>query len=298
MGDLDLRNAALFGVQRLWRRFGDSVPYAAIEGGFEHAGERIPFLSAFEGVYKPAALQTGVLSIRSTLGSRYEDERISDDRVWYEYSPKGYQNDRLRESMMEGHDLLYFLQVKPKPGVEYLVFAPVRVIEDAPGRRAFLIDLSPSALYEGTPDVDARLHQVMERRYSATEIRTRLFQAHFRREVLRAYRDRCAICHLRERPVLDGAHLVPDREELGVPRVSNGLALCALHHRTFDRDLIGITPDFKLHVFRDRLEQVEEEATDTAVGRFHNRALSLPTEKSHQPDRDLVAIRWGQALER
>lgn len=305
MTDRDLRNAALIAVQRLWRRHGDAVPWSAISRGFPYGDDRIPFFSTFEGVYKPKQLTTGALSVRTTLASRYDDERVSDDRVWYDYSPKPERNRWLRECMEHRLPLLYFLQVKPKPGVEYLIFAPVEVMEDDPAGGRFLLDLSPSHLYEGDRDLhdlhEARpvpetLHRVFERRYGVTETRTRIFQAHFRREVLGAYGRRCAMCRLRESPVLDGAHLVPDREELGEPRISNGLSLCALHHRAFDRDLVGITPELRIHVFRDRLEAPEEEPT-RVLTRFHQQELRVPDEDEARPDLELVEVRWRAAVE-
>lgn len=177
MTDRDLRNGALFAVQRLWRRHGDAVPWSAISDGFQYEGDRIPFFSTFEGVYKPKQLQVGALSVRSTLASRYDDERD----VWYDYSPKPERNRWLRECMEYELPLLYFLQVKPNPGVEYLIFAPVEVLEDDPVQERFLLDLSPSRLYEGEGLYEAQplpdqLHRVFERRYGVSETRTRLFQ--------------------------------------------------------------------------------------------------------------------------
>lgn len=295
MTDLDIRNAALFAVQRLWRRHGDSVPFQAIEEGFQFESERIPFLSRFEGVYKPARMGRGALSVRSTLASRYEDERLSDDQVWYDYSPHDSRNRWLRQSLEGRLPILYFLQVKPKPGVEYLIFAPVEVVEDDPRRRRFLLDLSPSAIFE-RPEEKRRPQLVWERLYGVSVVKTRLFQAHFRRRVLEAYGGRCSVCSLGERPVLDGAHLVPDREELGEPKVTNGLALCALHHRAMDRDLLGVTPDLTVHVFRDRLERPEDAASEPLTS-FHGERLRLPGDAFSAPDRELVKLRWRQAME-
>jgi len=300
--DRDLRNAALFAVRRLWRRHGDAVPWGPISDGFEYGGERIHFLSPFgEGVWKPTQLAAGALSVRSTIASRYDDERVAEDRVWYDYSPHGSRNDWLRQCMEDRLPLLYFLQVKPRPGVEYLVFAPVEVIADETARERFLLDLHPSELYEGREELDVepvpeRLHRVFERRYGVSEVRTRLFQAHFRREVLGAYGRRCSVCSLKESPLLDGAHLVPDREEPGEPRVSNGLSLCALHHRAFDRDLVGVTPDLTIHVFRERLEAPEEEPT-RVLTRFHEEELRVPDREDARPDPELVAHRWEAARE-
>lgn len=309
MTDADIRNGAILAVQRLWRRFGDGVPWAAIAAGFTVEGDRIALLSP-QGVFKPAQMSRGILSVRTVIGSQYDDTRVSDDRVWYDYSPRDYLNAELRENLRDRLPLLYFLQVKEKPGVEYLIFAPVDVVDDDPARRRFLLDLSPSALYEESAELDpalvralmddepvpADLHRAMERKYGASTTRTRHFQAHFRRAVLAAYRHRCGICAIGEKPVLDGAHLVADREELGEPRVSNGLSLCALHHRAFDRDLVGITPDFAIHVFRDRLEHPDEDE-GAILTQFDGARLRLPRDEDLQPDRELVDWRWQAALE-
>lgn len=301
MNDRDLRNVALFGVRRLWRRHGDAVPWGPISEGFKYRGERIPFLSPFEGVFKPRQLRRGALSVRSTIASRYEDERVDEDRTWYDYSPQPGRNDWLRECMEDRLPLLYFLQVKPKQEVEYLVIAPGQVIADDTARGRFLLDLNSSELYEGREELDVepvpeRLHRVFERRYGVSEVRTRLFQAHFRREVLGAYDRRCSVCALKESPLLDGAHLVPDREELGAPRVQNGLSLCALHHRAFGRDLLGVTPELTVHVFCERLEAPDEEPT-RIVTRFHGRELRVPDHEEARPDPELVEHRWEQARE-
>jgi len=69
----------------------------------------------------------------------------------------------------------------------------------------------------------------------------------FRLRVLEAYRFRCAFCDydgwLGGRPVgLDAAH-VRWRAYEGPDDPANGLSLCALHHRLFDRGVLGLTRD-------------------------------------------------------
>ena len=76
----------------------------------------------------------------------------------------------------------------------------------------------------------------------------RLHQQRFKLEVMRAYRHRCAICALRERSLVQAAHIVPDVEPEGIAAVVNGLALCAIHHLAFDRNVLGIDPDGVVHI--------------------------------------------------
>ena len=83
----------------------------------------------------------------------------------------------------------------------------------------------------------------IERRYAVRGTRVRLHQARFRARVLPAYANQCTICRLRETRLLDAAHIVADRELAGEPTISNGLSLCSIHHRSFDEDLVGVSPD-------------------------------------------------------
>jgi putative restriction endonuclease len=56
-----------------------------------------------------------------------------------------------------------------------------------------------------------------------------------------------------------------DADELfGQPIVSNGLPLTKLHHAAFDAHLIGVDPDYRIHV-SDRLLEIRD-------GRFSNSA--------------------------
>lgn len=76
----------------------------------------------------------------------------------------------------------------------------------------------------------------------------------FRIEVLRAYEYRCAMCGYDGRldtvPVgLDAAH-VQWWAYGGPDDLANGLALCVLHHRAFDRGVLGISPDHRVLVSR------------------------------------------------
>lgn len=70
--------------------------------------------------------------------------------------------------------------------------------------------------------------------------RVRLVQRFFRESVLAIYENRCAICDLGLRPLLIASHIIPwsrNTKQRGNP--SNGLALCALHDKAFDRGLLS-----------------------------------------------------------
>jgi hypothetical protein len=73
-------------------------------------------------------------------------------------------------------------------------------------------------------------------------VRDRTAQSAFRDEVLRKQDVRCTVCDFAIPEGLEAAHLVPKRSS-GTDDARNGLALCVLHHRLFDRGLFHIEPD-------------------------------------------------------
>jgi putative restriction endonuclease len=88
----------------------------------------------------------------------------------------------------------------------------------------------------------------IERTYALRQTRFRIHQARFRGRVVPAYRQQCAICRLKEVRLLEAAHIVGDAEEAGDPVVSNGLALCSIHHRAYDHHLVAVSPDYEVRV--------------------------------------------------
>jgi putative restriction endonuclease len=103
----------------------------------------------------------------------------------------------------------------------------------------------------GARDQDAFVppENELESRYALHEVKQRLHQASFREAVITVYDGRCALSGLPEPLLLDAAHIVSDKDErFGQPLVTNGIAPSKVHHAAFDTHLIGIDPDFRLHV--------------------------------------------------
>ena len=120
-----------------------------------------------------------------------------------------------------------------------------------------------------------------------------MHQAQFRRAVLPAYYEQCAICRLKEPQLLDAAHIVGDGEERGDPVVSNGLSLCSIHHRAFDEDLVGVSPDHEVRVARRLLEDEDGPMLELLKG-FHGQRIVVPVRRSWQPDRDRLSARFDR----
>jgi putative restriction endonuclease len=72
----------------------------------------------------------------------------------------------------------------------------------------------------------------------------RLVQGFFRRAVLASYEYKCSFCGLDVRSLLNASHIIPWSSSIELrsdPR--NGLCLCSLHDRAFDRLLMSIEQD-------------------------------------------------------
>ncbi|HEV2719117.1 MAG TPA: hypothetical protein VG323_03785 [Thermoanaerobaculia bacterium] len=209
-------------------------------------------LKGQSGIFKPAGL-SDPLSMTTTIASKYTRDTIEGSCVFYDFVPRSreHENDALKRCAEAALPLIYFLQVKARPA-EHVVFAPVYVIGWDDERRRFLVDLSeqrpedlprPVSIKQlqlpqiQTPESPSEIRE-LTRSYTITTVQRRLQQARFRDAVLRAWRERCAVCELRIRPLLDAA-------DFGG---GNGIALCATHYRAFELGVLTIDADFVVHV--------------------------------------------------
>jgi predicted restriction endonuclease len=83
------------------------------------------------------------------------------------------------------------------------------------------------------------------------EVTKRPSQADFRIAVIRRYGAQCAVCDMSIIELLDAAHLV-SKSEHGSDDPRNGIPLCVLHHRAFDRGLFSIDPTTSAVVTRKK----------------------------------------------
>jgi putative restriction endonuclease len=276
--------------------FGEDVPYAGgLARGFPFRGARVPFLNRYSGIHR-ARVQSGpaALSIQTSTKSPYDDE-ILPDGFLYAYragSIDQADNRALRAAHALQVPLVYFIGTMA--GWYKPVF-PCFVSADDPGRQ--MVTVTPGEL-RGPVDepVPTPIEDPLERRYAVRETRVRLHQRRFRGRVVPAYSSQCAICRLKELRLLDATHIVGDIQELGDPTVSNGLSLCAIHHRAFDQNLVGVSPDYVVHVSR-RLREDEDGPMLELLKGFHEVPLHVPSRVVDRPDRERLDARFRRFLE-
>lgn len=279
----EIRDAALAHCEALRAAWGEAVPARTLRK-FLCRGEWIN-LYAQQGVFKPKQISNTALSLRTTLGSRYQDEvHVDGTTIDYDFAPHDHQNAYVKRAAEQNLPLIYLVQVKAKPDPEYMVVSPVFVTGWNDRARKFQVRFEPIAL---SSDRVSEANPI-EQRYGLCLMRARLHQAHFRREVLTAYRNRCAVCELRVRPLLDGAHITPDSAD-GEPIIQNGLAMCANHHRAFDRKILRVTPEYTVEVDRAQVAKADRAGKTTLLD-HHGQPIRLPKDEAQWPDRERLAV--------
>jgi putative restriction endonuclease len=300
--DAQLRQAAFSHVDRLAILRGGVLDSADLAGGFEFRGERIPLINPQRGIFKPRQM-AHLLSIKTVFPRRgarvwYDDQReahrqiyAGDDVVDYQFmgtDPNSPDNRWLLDAMQEQIPVIYFLGTSPG---RYQRIIPTFIVGWHPER--LRVDLAFGMIVGAS--AQAMLPASPERRYALREIKARLHQASFRDAVLSAYAGRCAISHLPEPRLLDAAHIVVDSDEqLGQPIVSNGLPLTKIHHAAFDAHLIGIDPDYRIHVSDRLLEIHDGPFLELGLKGIVGQLIQLPRRSEDRPDRDRLARRFEE----
>lgn len=91
----------------------------------------------------------------------------------------------------------------------------------------------------------------METEKEAT-VKVRLVQRFFRQSVLSSYNSACSICQIAIPALLNASHIIPwsdDESKRADPR--NGICLCALHDRAFDRGYLAVDGNLQVLVSRE-----------------------------------------------
>lgn len=246
-----------------------------------------------KGIWNPQSY-TATLTIVSDPDSEYDDGDHGDSLYRYSYEkrrpgqdPAGGSNKKLREAMNLGLPIVLLRKVAIG---QFVPIMPVYVVKDEPEHRRFLLAIDESLRF--LPDPGHLTED--QRRYADRVVRQRLHQPEFRARVLTAYAERCAVCVLRKVPLLDAAHITADSADEGKPVVTNGLTLCKIHHAAYDENILGISPDYTVHINSTVLSEVDGPMLDYGLQRMNQRDLWVPSRGRDKPDRDRLAARFDK----
>jgi putative restriction endonuclease len=285
VADRDIRLRVFDRLTRQREEVGEALPRAALVA-FTLDGRRVPLVGP-SGIWKPAICELPI-SITTTVGGPYDDafdrERGTLRYAYRGDDPQHRDNRGIRRAMAERVPLVYFHAVEPG---SYVAAYPVFVVDDHPAELRFSIQVDDLATVRLVrPErVAVREDDAAPRRaYVTASFRRRLHQVAFRERVLRAYAERCALCRLRHLELLDAAHITPDSDAEGDPVVSNGVALCKLHHAAFDKFFFAIRPDYVIEVRSSILGETDGPMLVVGLQQIHGQRIHLPRRDRDLPD--------------
>jgi putative restriction endonuclease len=264
---------------------GESLTRMSLESEFLIAGIRVPLVGP-QGIWKPAQCELP-LSVTTVSDGPYADAFDSKSgvlRYAYRGSDANHRDNRgLRRAGELRTPLIYFLGLGQ---ARYAAAYPVFVVGD--NSKALFFDLQVDDISAARLSSDSAGWIAEEaeprRAYITTTAKRRLFQEVFRQRVLRAYREACALCRLRHPELLDAAHITPDSDESGEPFVSNGLALCKLHHAAFDRFFFTVRPDYRIEVRPSILKEIDGPMLVIGLQDIDGQRIQLPHRPEQRPD--------------
>lgn len=293
--DLALR-LALFGhCNRLRQQYGGVVPTHALKEGFVFRNERVPFWQPVRGIFRPAEIGSdgAALTIFTSPSQPYGDEfDLRTGTLAYRFQgrdPSSSDNLAVKRAHARRLPMLYIHG--HARGAYELVF-PVYVTAVDDTALTYRLQVGDLRVAADTDRVFDEL--VLDKGYRTRVIAERMHQEGFRLRVLAAYRTRCAICTLKHSALLDAAHILPDSDERSRPVVSNGLSLCKIHHAAYDRDILGIDPESRVHIRHDILLEVDGPMLKHGLQELDGRLLLQPTRPGDRPNRDFLAERFDR----
>lgn len=243
--EAELRSSAFAFLRRL---ADDGKPLVRQEDlrDFTFDGSPVRLMATQQGIWKPKRLEAA-LSFRTVFSADpskrpYDDDPGTDGFLRYKWrgeDPQHADNRALRAAMVAGLPLIWFHGIAS--GI-YLPVFPVFLAAEEPLAQQFVVSLDEESL-RARKDLAVEDPELL-RSYAERVVMTRLHQPMFRQRVLVAYENQCALCRLRHTRLLDAAHVLPDSQG-GEPIVTNGIAMCKIHHAAYDADIFGNYADVR-----------------------------------------------------
>jgi putative restriction endonuclease len=254
---------------------------------FQFEDQSLRLIDTSRGIWNPKSMSV-TMSIVSKPNGPYDDEDIEGGLLKYRYRAGSIEGDnrKLRAATKTGIPLILLRWIAA--GIYVPVF-PVYVVEDDPVNKWVLVALDESIRIIS----ESKEESLDQRAYAQRVAKVRLHQSEFRGRVMVAYDKSCAVCDLKHPELLDAAHIIPDGHPNGLPIVTNGLALCKIHHGSYDANFLGIDSNFKIHISHSILNEVDGPMLKYGIQAMHGRSIRLPESPRNQPDRDRLYERFS-----
>lgn len=232
--------------------------------------EKAPFwhLHTRAGLVIPLSSSNSFLSARSLRAA--VDYAWLDPDLWA-LATDAVARETLRQTLLQRYFPTTAVLYRPNMAADEVARLGRQMVEESAAEYVHRFALAP-------PDDDERLVRGVA----------------FKREVLMAYGDTCAISGLRLTtaagavPLLDACHIVPWAASYD-DTLPNGLALCPNLHRAFDRHLLWVDDDYRV-----RLADSFGENGAYGIRQFEGKMLKLPEDGGKRPGRENFRRQRGE----
>jgi hypothetical protein len=123
-----------------------------------------------------------------------------------------------------------------------------------------------------------KLPQEVQLRLISAIAKRRKGQEDFRLNVLMNYENRCSVCGINDKDLLEAAHIIPveNFKFAGLP--VNGICFCILHHAMFDKGYFSIDKNYRI-VLSDKIKRKSFLREITQEGTLIRKAKVSPSQK-------------------
>ncbi len=130
-----------------------------------------------------------------------------------------------------------------------------------------------------------------ERQRLVSEVRHLSRDANFRKKVLDAYTNRCAVTGMQLR-LVEAAHILPVAVEGSSDETSNGISLSPTFHRAYDKALIYLDEGLHVRLNDEQAGKLREDGLANGLSELEkplNRQIILPADKNQWPGQEYIA---------
>jgi putative restriction endonuclease len=151
--------------------------------------------------------------------------------------------------------------------------------------------LNQIAEQEGVAESDLPTQATPERQSTIQTINRKIRDVSYKARVLGAYQNTCAFCGIQLK-LVDAAHIMPVSHALSTDETANGIALCALHHRAYDRMLVTFDESYQIKINELRINHLKAEDLGAGADKFVQGLRSmiiLPATRTDRPYPEYIA---------
>jgi putative restriction endonuclease len=185
-------------------------------------------------------------------------------------------SSQIKKDILDKAYLTGFAIYKNKLGESVIAFKPEFIIEyiinlkKLHGFSTSIKDIHKfNEIIETSHDINEELiDEISEpRRETVYSVTKKIRSSTFSYKVLSAYNYSCAFCNLQMK-LIEAAHILPIGIEGSVDETYNGISLCVLHHRAYDKALIMFDEKYDIKYNKEKFEELKEIGHDRGIDKF------------------------------